>query len=365
MRVEPLAKLRLSLLGEELGGRTGKGVGLDLEPDQALGAKRAGILGQAVEVLAAVAIGTLGGTEPPDPMAELPGLLQDLELGQVGDVGDVFQLEAVAEVGPVAAKPLHGVVVLDARERQCELLAAELTGHGGDEKLQRGQDVLVLDERHLDVKLGELGLAVGSQVLVAEAAGNLEVAVEAGDHQQLLVELGRLRQRVEMPRVHPAGNQEVAGALGSAAAQNGRLDLEEVLLAQDVAHELAKPVADDEDPLHVGPAEVKEAILEAQLLVGLGPVHLEGRRGRGIVEHQLGGPDLDRPGLELGVLLAGKPGGDDPLDSDHVLIAEVAAPGLQLGAGVGLEDHLGDPVAVAQVDEDEPAEIAPARPPSR
>src|SRR5271157_3748647 len=263
LRVEPLAKLRLGLLGEELGGWTGKGVGLDLEPDQTLGAKRAGILSQAVEVLAAVALGTLGSTEPPDPLAKLPGLLEDLELGQVGDVGDVFQLEAVAEVGPVAAKPLHRVVVLDPREWKCELLAAELAGHGRDEKLERGQDVLVLDERHLDVKLGELRLAVGSQVLVTEAAGDLEVAVEAGDHQQLLVELGRLRQGAEMPRVHPAGNQEVTGTLGSAAAQDGRLDLEEVLLAHDVAHELAKAVADDEDPLHVGPAEIEEAILEA------------------------------------------------------------------------------------------------------
>ena len=75
----------------------------------------------------------------------------------------------------------------------------------------------------------------------------------------------------------------------------------------------------------VGPAEVEEAILQAQLLVGLGPVHLEGRRGRGVVEDQLGGPDLDRAGLELGVLLAGKPVGDGPLDPDHVLVAEVAA----------------------------------------
>ena len=250
-------------------------------------------------------------------------------------------------------------MVLESRERKCELLAAELPGHGGDEELHRGQDVLVLDERHLDVELGELRLAVGSQVLVAEAAGDLEVAVEARDHQQLLVELGRLRQGVEMPGVHPAGDQEVTGTLGSAAAQDGRLDLEEALLAQDVAHELAKAVADDEDPLHVGPAEVKEAILQPQLLVGLGPVHLEGRRGRGVVEHQLGGPDLDRAGLELEVLLAGKPVGDDPLDPDHVLITEVARSGLQRGAGVGLEDHLGDPVAVAQVDEDQPAEIAP------
>ena len=56
------------------------------------------------------------------------------------------------------------------------------------------------DEGHLDVDLGELGLAVGPQVLVAEAAGELVVALEAGDHQQLLEQLRRLRQGVEAAR---------------------------------------------------------------------------------------------------------------------------------------------------------------------
>ena len=35
------------------------------------------------------------------------------------------------------------------------------------------------DEAHLEVELGELGLAVAAQVLVAEAARDLEVAVHA------------------------------------------------------------------------------------------------------------------------------------------------------------------------------------------
>ena len=62
------------------------------------------------------------------------------------------------------------------------------------------EHVFDADERHLDVDLGELGLAVGAQVLVAEAARDLVVALDAGDHQQLLEELRRLRQRVELAR---------------------------------------------------------------------------------------------------------------------------------------------------------------------
>jgi hypothetical protein len=41
-------------------------------------------------------------------------------------------------------------------------------------------------EAHLEVELGELRLAVAAEVLVAEAARDLEVAVDAGHHQQLL-----------------------------------------------------------------------------------------------------------------------------------------------------------------------------------
>ncbi len=131
------------------------------------------------------------------------------------------------------------------------------------------------------------------------------------------------------------------------------------MLAQDVAHQLAEAMADDEYPLHVGPPEVEEAILEAQLLVRLGPAHLKGRSRRGVVQYQIGGPDLDRTRLELGVLLASKPGSDGSLDADDVLITEFACSGLQQGAGVGFEDHLGKPVAVAQVNEHKAAEIAP------
>ena len=50
--------------------------------------------------------------------------------------------------------------------------------------------VVLLDERHLEVELRELRLAVGAQVLVAEAARDLEVALVAGDHQSCLNSCG-------------------------------------------------------------------------------------------------------------------------------------------------------------------------------
>jgi hypothetical protein len=59
--------------------------------------------------------------------------------------------------------------------------------------LQRGEDVVLGDEAHLQIELVELaGRAVGARILVAEARRDLEIAVEARDHQQLLELLRRL-----------------------------------------------------------------------------------------------------------------------------------------------------------------------------
>ena len=92
----------------------------------------------------------------------------------------------------------------------------ELLEHAAHHGLDGGEHVLLLDEAHLQVELVELaGRAVGARVLVAEAGRDLEVAVEARDHDQLLELLRRLRQGVELARMHARGHQEVARPLGS------------------------------------------------------------------------------------------------------------------------------------------------------
>ena len=92
-------------------------------------------------------------------------------------------------------------------------MPAALEG-GVEEAFGHREDGGHLGEADLEVDLGELGLAVGAEVFVAEAAGDLEVAVEAGDHQDLLEDLRRLRERVEVAGVDAAGDEVVARAFG-------------------------------------------------------------------------------------------------------------------------------------------------------
>ena len=58
-----------------------------------------------------------------------------------------------------------------------------------------------LDEGRLDVELGELELAVGPEVLVPQAPGDLVVPVHAGHHEELLGQLRALGQDVAGARV--------------------------------------------------------------------------------------------------------------------------------------------------------------------
>ena len=98
---------------------------------------------------------------------------------------EVDQLQAVAHVRLVGAVAPHRLLVGQARERRRQLqVGPQRLRHLRVQRLDQLEDVLLLDEAHLEVELGELRLAVGAQVLVAEAAGDLEVALEAGHHEQ-------------------------------------------------------------------------------------------------------------------------------------------------------------------------------------
>ena len=127
---------------------------------------------------------------------------------------------------------------------------------------------LQLRIRHLQINLRELRLAVGAQIFVAEAARDLEISVEAGDHQDLLEHLRRLRQRIETARLHAAGHQIIARAFGRGARHERRFDFEKSLLGKIVADRLRDLVPHLDVELHGIAAQINVAILQAHLFVG-------------------------------------------------------------------------------------------------
>ncbi len=185
------------------------------------------------------------------------------------------------------------------------------------------EDVVLLDEAHLDVELGELGLPVGAEVLVAVAARDLEVALHARDHQQLLEQLRALRQGVPAAGLQARRHQEVTRSLGGRPGQGRGLDLDEVVAVQDVAGGLVDLAPQAQRSVGAAAAQVEVAVLEAGLLPHVHVVVDGERQRRGRAEHlQVGRDDLDLAGGQGGVGVALGPDVDGAGDLDAVLVAQ-------------------------------------------
>ena len=146
------------------------------------------------------------------------------------------------------------------------------------EALEAFQNVVNVNKGHLKVYLCEFRLTVRAQVLVAEAACKLNVSVHACDHQQLLVHLRGLGQRIELSVVDTGGDDVVACALGGGLYHHRGLDLGESVGIEVLAGCLCDLVAHDEVLLERLTAQVEVAVLKTEFLVGLGVAdYLKGR----------------------------------------------------------------------------------------
>ena len=132
--------------------------------------------------------GTLGANG-----ADVLSPVEDGEAVALHDVLDLDELHAEPEVWFVGPVIFHGVLPRHSEERLIEVNALDLAEKRLHEPLEDVENVLLLDKAHLAVNLSELWLTVGSQILVAEALDNLEVAVETGHHKELLACLRALR----------------------------------------------------------------------------------------------------------------------------------------------------------------------------
>ena len=266
-------------------------------------------------------------------------------------LGQVDELEAEAEVGLVRAVAVAGLGPRHALNRRRALPRRRLGGveHGGGDV---GHDVVLGGEGALHIELHELELAVGPEVLVAQAAGDLEVAVEAAHHEELLGQLRALRERVELAVVEPRRDRELPRPLGGGRPQQRRLDFGEALAVHGRREGGVDPGPEAQVALHARPPEVDVAVLQPDGLVGLVAVVDGERRRLGLVEDLDGAvADLDLARADAGVDGAFGPGADGAGDGDD-----------PLGAHVGgvVDDALNDAGVVPQVHEGEMLAVLPA-----
>src|SRR5271170_7792590 len=117
--------------------------------------------------------------------------------------------------------------------------------------------------------------------------------------------------------------------------------------------------------LHLGAAEIEITILEANLLGGRVAVGNLERHGSGRAQRLESADNyLDFAGRKLDVNRAFGAAHHLAFDRDVELRSHVARSLVRGGIVLGIEDELYDPVAVAKVDEDDAAVVAPRLDPS-
>src|SRR5439155_9672983 len=195
-------------------------------------------------------------------------------------------------------------------------------------------------ERHLDIQLIELSRrSIGPGVFVSKARGDLEVAVEAGHHQELLELLRRLGQGIELPRMDAARYQVIARAFGGARRENRRLKLQEALLLHAAPDGGNHARAEHDVRVDLFAAQIKEPVAEALLFRDVvGPRNLERQRFGGRQDVDLVDYDLDLPGGESGIDVLLRAGDDAACDGDHAFEPDGLGEGE--GARFGHEDAL-------------------------
>ncbi len=255
---------------------------------------------------------------------------EHLELDAAEQVGDLDELERVAQVRLVAAVTAQRIGVRHARERLRQLDAEHRLEQVAQQLFHEAEDVFLAHEAGFDIELRELGLAVRAQILVAETLHDLIVAIEARHHQQLLHELRRLRQREEVALLRAARHQIVARAFGRRFGQDRRLDVDETVLVHELAQRARHRVAQPQVFQHRLAAQVEIAVAQPQLLADR-LVVMERRRLRFGEHGELRRQHLDLTACEMRVDGAFGARAHAAFYTEHVLRAQP----------LGLREHLG------------------------
>ena len=230
--------------------------------------------------------------------------------------------------------------------------------------LEHFDDIILLDKRHLAVDLCELGLTIGTKVLVAETLDDLEITVETSHHEKLLELLRRLRQSVELSGVHARGNHEVACALRRRFDEHRSFHLQEVLGIEITAHLKGQLVTKLQILANHGTTQIEITILHTQVITTIGLV-LDGKwrnlRSRNHV--QLLGHDLDITSRYILVFTFTFTYNADHLD--NILTSQVC--GFVTKSSIGLtlvKDELSDAITITYINECEAAHLTDALHPS-
>ena len=158
---------------------------LGLDERQAFRAEALRVFGHCLD-LSLCGAGQSFGVERLHDAAVGDRTAEDFERAGAEFLGEVREFHAEARVRFVDAVAVQRLLEGEAFEWRRHVQVQRDFPDALEQPLNQVINVLAFNERHLDVNLRELRLAVGPQILVAVAARELEIFFDAGHHEDLL-----------------------------------------------------------------------------------------------------------------------------------------------------------------------------------
>ena len=213
-------------------------VRLHLNPGKSSGAVSPGHLDQFVDLLAAHVSLAFYVDSPDGPVSFCKSIPEHRELAVLYRPGNIHQLHTEPYIRLIRPEPVHRVDPCHSRNRKRNIHSQRMLKKILQKTFIDVNDVLDIHEGKLHVNLCKLRLTIRAQILVPEAAGQLNIPVIAGAHQKLLEQLRRLRQRVKASRMNTAGNQIISGSFGCAFSQHRCFQLQKALLMEKLTGQI-------------------------------------------------------------------------------------------------------------------------------
>ena len=265
LQADGLGALRPDILGQRPGGFHAV---LAFSPENIAHPRQALFLGKGVHPVAEFTAAATLGRNGPDFVAHMLQQVGKNRKSRAAEMlRDILHLDRVAQIRLVGAIPKCGVTVRDLRPVLIHLAAlAELFKNALNHRLNGVKHILLLNERHLHIKLIEIrGRAVGARVFIPKTRGDLEILVKARHHDQLLEELRRLRQRIEFTGMQTRRHQKIARALRGRRGNDRGLIFAEIHAPHAAADRGHNIRAQLHVVLHHLAAQIKIAIAQAGL----------------------------------------------------------------------------------------------------
>ena len=355
-----LAQCFQLLRSKELGDGRFYAVFGNFQPGQTFGAVDGHISGQRIDLAAGI-LGAALGVDTLYTAAGFGNAGKNLKFAVHNQVSNIDQRQIKTQIGFIGTVGFHSLMPGQALKGSGNSYAQSLVKDFSYHALHQGLQLNLINKGHFQVKLGKFRLTVGTQVLITEAAGNLEVFIKTGHHQQLLVKLRRLRQSIEIAGVYAAGHQIVTGTLRGALAQHGGFNLQKAVAVQIITHGKGHLMTQLQISLHLGAAQIQITVFQAHQLVHINAVLDVKGWGFGGSQHtHLADINLNFAGGQIGVYSTLRARTNLTNSSQHILITHTLGLTEGIGTAFRVKNNLYHTGTVTQVNKNQTTMVTAA-----